>query len=261
MTNVAAKTDLQVVLKGLEVLTTLNQKNGLTVAELARILSIPRSTIFRLLKTLSAEGYIQPDNGRRYRLTKKVRGLCDNIQPEPWVNAALANATQDLHDHYRWPVAICSLRGDRILIDYVTDRQCPQLVTRRMVGYQLTFLDMASARVILAELPQQTQRELLRKVIQIESAQFNAAFGSMKNLVAALARIKKRGYDENLSKGFRVLAVPLHIMGTVAALSIRIPHLETAKTNDLRSVVAALRAAASQIRVAAASKELAAQRV
>ncbi len=256
----AAKTDLQVVLKGLEVLTTLNQKNGLTVAELTRILNIPRSTIFRLLKTLIAEGYIQLDDGRRYRLTKKVRSLCDNIKHEPWVNAALANAAQDLHDHYRWPVAICSLRGDRILIDYVTDRQCPQLVTRRMVGYQLTFLDMASARVILAELPPQTQRQLLRKVTQIEAAQFEAAFGSMKNLQAALAHIKKRGYDENLSKGFRVLAVPLHITGTVAAISIRMPYLESSKTKDTHSVVEALRAAARQIRAAAGSKESAAKR-
>ena len=60
--------------RGLTILQYLseNSSNSHSLTQMSRDLSIPKSSLFRLLATLKARGYVQRDEEGRYRLGTKV---------------------------------------------------------------------------------------------------------------------------------------------------------------------------------------------
>ncbi len=67
--------------KVLATIEALNQHQALRVAEMARILGLPRTTTFRLLETLRDLGYIaRRDDDLRYHLTARILALSDGFR-------------------------------------------------------------------------------------------------------------------------------------------------------------------------------------
>src|SRR5690606_40094845 len=70
-------------LRGLQVLRALNEHNYTTVLQLSKATGLPRATIYRLLDTLIAAGYVaQGGTKDLYRLTIMVRALSDGFDDE-----------------------------------------------------------------------------------------------------------------------------------------------------------------------------------
>ena len=83
--------------RGLEVLRALNLSNGSAAGELARVTGLPRPTVYRILDTLQAAGYVARDTAdERYRVTTRVRGLSDGFDEEAWVVEAAIPRMREL---------------------------------------------------------------------------------------------------------------------------------------------------------------------
>ena len=71
---------IRALVRGLDALTTLNQRNGATVSEIAQQTRLPRTTTYRILETLTHAGYVYRDPADdRYRLTIMVHRLADGF--------------------------------------------------------------------------------------------------------------------------------------------------------------------------------------
>jgi len=74
------------LLRGLTVLRALNETNYATAMELSKRTGLPRSTVYRLLDTLMAAGYVGIGARKEtYQLTILVRALSDGFNDEAWV--------------------------------------------------------------------------------------------------------------------------------------------------------------------------------
>src|SRR5689334_21242880 len=83
--------------RGLAILRALNENNYASALQLSRITDLPRPTVYRLLDTLIAAGYVA--HGTRpdiYRLTIAVRALSDGFNDEAWMTEIAAPIIAEL---------------------------------------------------------------------------------------------------------------------------------------------------------------------
>ena len=67
---------IRALMRGLDALTILNLRDGVTVSEVAHEIRLPRTTVYRILETLCLSGFVHRDSAdERYRLTIMVRTL------------------------------------------------------------------------------------------------------------------------------------------------------------------------------------------
>lgn len=73
--------------RGLALLNVLNRVDGgATVARLAELTKLHRTTVQRLLETLHAEGYVRRSKSDdRYCLNLRVRELSEGYRDEQWI--------------------------------------------------------------------------------------------------------------------------------------------------------------------------------
>ena len=75
--------EVRSVVRALSVLRQLNIENGATIRDLHRSTGISRAALYRILRTLQAEGYIASDSDvEAYRLTPMVRQLSEGFNEE-----------------------------------------------------------------------------------------------------------------------------------------------------------------------------------
>src|SRR5258708_26302114 len=77
---------IRALVRGLDALTMLNQRNGATVSEIAQQIRLPRTTTYRILETLTHARYVYRDPADdRYLLTIMVHRLAYGVDDAAWV--------------------------------------------------------------------------------------------------------------------------------------------------------------------------------
>src|SRR2546423_11133744 len=129
---------IRALVRGLDALTTLNQRNGATVSEIAQQIRLPRTTTYRILETLTHAGYVYRDPADdRYRLTIRVHRLADGFDDDAWVTQIARPCIDELGKEVQWPVAVASLSGTQMLVRETTDHRSPLAVERISAGTPL----------------------------------------------------------------------------------------------------------------------------
>ena len=73
-----AQKNIQSVVRALTIIEKIAERNGVGVTELAREMDLSKSTVFGLLKTIEAMGYIfNSEKGGEYHLTYKIKSLAN----------------------------------------------------------------------------------------------------------------------------------------------------------------------------------------
>src|SRR5260370_7315906 len=122
---------IRALVRGLDALTTLNQRNGATVSEIAQQIRLPRTTTYRILETLTHAGYVYRDPADdRYRLTLMVHRLADGFDDDAWVTQIARPCIDELGKEVMWPVAFASLSGPQMLVRETTDPRSPPAINR-----------------------------------------------------------------------------------------------------------------------------------
>jgi IclR family mhp operon transcriptional activator len=145
-----SKGQLSSLSRALHALALLNKQGALTVQQAARALELPRTTAYRVLDTLVAEGYAQkvPFSGE-YRLTPKVLQLSSGLDSDGWLlhsaTPLLFSRTQSLGI----PFLVATRVGDGMVVRLSTDRAASTAVWHFAPGYRTPIIYAASGHVML----------------------------------------------------------------------------------------------------------------
>jgi DNA-binding IclR family transcriptional regulator len=217
--------------KGLRILEVLagDTGSGLTLTELARVLGMHRSTLFRFLATLRARGYVDRDPATdRYRLGAQALVLASAYLSRLDVRRVARPVLEALCDRTQELVHLTMLdQGDVITIDRIEGKQPVSLQTE--LGARRPAYCTASGKAILAYLPVEEVARILARGMPRHTLR---TITTPEHLHEHLAEIRRCGYavdDEERIEGVRCAAAPVFDFDgrIVGALSVAAPALRT----------------------------------
>ena len=209
--------------RGLAVLHALNSTEGgwATANEVATETNLHRTTVRRLLETLTSEGYVRRSaSDDSFRLTLKVRELSEGFTDDEWISQVAAPVLGELLKETVWPSDLTTLDGDAMIIRETTHRFSPLSFHRSMVRRRMPLLYTASGRAYLAFCPDEERTQLLQLLLT------NDAQGGLarqtKIIDNMISKIRSAGYATNDGEWkqeakISALALPIRRGGQVLA--------------------------------------------
>lgn len=233
--------------RALEVIEVLCKQEGLlTLAELSRLLGVPRSSLHAILRTMRQRGWVECDaTGRRFGLgLRAVSAASSYLDADPVVLAcssvldALASATGE---------TVHLGRLDAPDIVFLAKRESPEPVRLfSAVGRRLPAHASALGKAILATRPAREVEALVTSPLVRLTAR---TIADLSALHAELALIRERGYatdDQENSEGVRCFAMALPVGRVVRnALSVSVPVFRQRPQTEAQAVEALRRAVGS----------------
>ncbi|RJX29775.1 MAG: IclR family transcriptional regulator [Desulfarculus sp.] len=213
--------------RGLSVLETFARLgHSLSLAQVARELGLPKSTIFRLMNSLVSLGYLeQPVKGGPYNLGPRVLGLGFAVLQGLDVREAALPHMERLFAQVNETVNLSIL--DRRQIIYVARVRKRELLSLNLfVGSRLPVYSSSPGRVLMAYLPAAEREKLIRGLeADPDAARWLASRGVDLRLLCDQVRIQGLAVNdgEYLPELFALSAPVLDVSGRArAALSIPI---------------------------------------
>jgi DNA-binding IclR family transcriptional regulator len=213
--------------RGLRVLECFSrERSNITLADLARLLKLPRSTVFRLTTTLERLGYLQRDGGgRAYSLGSHVLTLgfqylasMDLVEVARPHLTALRDATG--------ASAHMAIRDGREIVYVARVPSRAQLTSNVHVGTRFQAHATSMGRMLLADLDDREISELYAG-IELETFTDQTA-GTLEALLKTIGEDRDRGYVVSRSafeRGVASVAAAVRDASgrTVAAINISSP--------------------------------------
>lgn len=244
----SARYSVPVVRSTFQILEELSSANELNLHELTVRTQIPKSTVFRILATLTTMGYVIRDSDRGYMLSRKLGDLAsDSAEIEVLRRAALPSMMQ-LRDTHGETVNLGILQfGKVVYLEVVPSEFALRLHERR--GAMIHAHASAIGKAILAFSP----HEVMESLLQAHPLQKLTAntITSSASFTAEIRKVRKSGvaYDrEETSPLASCVGVPILDSNgvAIAALSISGPTSRFQPKND-SAVVRDLRKKAVEI--------------
>ena len=142
---------IRAVIRALDLLRLLNQRQGIGLHDLHLLSGLPKPTVFRILMTLQQAGYVEPDGMPGvYHLTRKVWELSAGYVERSAIVKLAAPIALAVTRRIKWPLAIGTLDGDAMVVRYSTMPSSPLAVQTTTIGHRLALLDSAMGRAYLA---------------------------------------------------------------------------------------------------------------
>jgi IclR family acetate operon transcriptional repressor len=213
--------------RSLIVLETLSKNpQGMGISELARILAMPKNSVFRILTTLYLSGYLTRDeDGRIYRLSRKILALGYEALDEHSLVEKSLDVMRELRDQTGETVLIGTLLGNEgVVLELVPSNQPIKFLVE--VGNRFPLHTAAPAKAMLAFLPESEADARIKKISfrKFTSATITSAIAYRR----ALADARKTGlaFDrEEEMESLHCVAAPIfnHRGYPIAALWITGP--------------------------------------
>jgi IclR family acetate operon transcriptional repressor len=218
--------------KGLRVLEALarSETGSESLTTLSRVVGLHRTTVFRILGTLRARGYVTRESDTdRYRLGVRVLSLAATVLDDLDVRQVARPALEALRASARELVFLTVLdRGEVVTVERLDSDQ--PLTLRAQIGARRPAHCTAAGKAFLAVLPEAEREAILQKPL----AAFTPRTVTQPDLVRQqLGEVRARGFawdDEEYLDGVRCVASPIfgidrRLMGVVslAAPTMRAP--------------------------------------
>jgi IclR family pca regulon transcriptional regulator len=213
--------------RGLSVLRVFDGVRGpLPLTEIARRVNLPLSTVFRIVLTLEAEGFLDRTDDRTFSIGPSVLRLGMAAIDEMAILRASAAHVRALAAKTGETVNIGVLDGIKVL--YVDRIRNTELVTADVeVGAILPAVCTAMGKVLLASLSEETFA-LRASQLDFSVGSGPRAIRSLDAFTAQLPLIRERGWalqDEEVAYGLRSVAAPIRNNNSlvVAAINLVVP--------------------------------------
>lgn len=194
-------------------------QQGAVVGALSKRTGINRTTVYRILTTLEAEGYLTRSlSTHHYRLSPKVRSLSDGFTDALWVTQIAAPALMQLLRDTAWPGSLATFDGRHMVMRESTHRFSSFFVHKPMVGRE-TPLSTSLGQVYLAFSAKSVRRPLLAAFASDWEA---SGFGliSVSEAEHILTKVRAKGYAiavGSLEPSVAAVAMPIKRGGQVLA--------------------------------------------
>ncbi|MBZ9761777.1 IclR family transcriptional regulator [Mesorhizobium sp. CA8] len=201
-------------LRALEVIVTSGEDSGVTA--LAHELSLPKSNVHRILKTLEAAGYLRRDPAfGRYAPSLKLWELGRRVMDKFDIKAGAEAILGELAAKTRETVHLSVLQGREVL--YIDKIDSPEPVRAyTTVGGRAPCYAVATGKALIAYLPA-AEIEAICDDLKAFTPNTHA---SRTSLLAELEKVRAQGYAINQGEWRESVcgvAAPIRILGKVEA--------------------------------------------
>lgn len=236
--------------RGLKVIEVLGQgPGGMTLAEVADGVSLPRTAVRRFLLTLMELAFVRSD-GKRYWLTPRVLRLgLSYLATLPYWRYAQP-VLEELSEKAQQSCALSVLDGEDLV--YVQRQHAKRILPMSpSLGSRLPAHAVSMGRVLLAGLPDEELEQYLAHVQLVKLT--SATLTDREKLREAILAVRGQGWawiDGELDESICGLAVPVRDRNgdTVAALNVSLQSGEFTQQEAQQRFIGDLRMAASHLR-------------
>jgi IclR family pca regulon transcriptional regulator len=236
--------------RGLKVIEVLGRgPGGLTLAEVAEGVALPRTAVRRFLLTLIDLAFVRTD-GKRYWLTPRVLRLgLSYLSTLPYWRDAQP-ALEELCARVQQSCALSVLDGAELV--YVQRQHAKRILPMSpTLGSRLPAHAVSMGRVLLAGL---SDEDLDRYLASAEFVAFTqSTLTDPARVREAILAVRQQGWgwvDSELDESICGLAVPVRDRGgaTIAALNVSLPAGEFTQQQAVEQFLGPLRITASRLR-------------
>lgn len=221
----ASEASVRAIERAFRVLSEVSRNKGITPGELAKILGIPRPTVYRILSSLQTLGYvtsIADDN--RYSVTLKTRTLSDGYDDETLAGELGVPAIIALQREIVWPVELMTYEDGYMMVRESTLARSPMSIDRNMIGTNAPVLRTAAGRAWLA-FSTDKERELCLNKLRLRNDPDDIPFLEPTMLSELLRNCRDVGFGMRLGESFlpktSSIAMPvIHDERIIACLSV-----------------------------------------
>ena len=148
--------------RGLNLLQTLNALGRANPGALAVASRLPRATVYRMLDTMEAQGFIKRAiDGDNYYPTHMVQALSRGFTEHAWVHELAAPVAMCITRKIGWPACVATFDPYAMHVRETTLAISPMAVDSGMAGRRLGMLKSAVGRVYLANCPDAEREDIL----------------------------------------------------------------------------------------------------
>lgn len=137
--------------RGLSVLRAVNSAGSINLTEVCRATDLPYGTVFRIVQTLVADGFLECEpNRKRYRATAMVNALSSGFQDNSRLVSASREHIVELTRKLAWPISIATRVGNMMMVRDSTHSLTSLTLTNYAPGFTLPLAECSSGKVYLA---------------------------------------------------------------------------------------------------------------
>ncbi|MFW5693069.1 MAG: IclR family transcriptional regulator [Thermoguttaceae bacterium] len=166
--------------------------HGAGMSDIARELALPKNSVFRIVSTLHAHGYLtRESDGKTYRLSRKLLSLGYAAVDEHNLVEKSLDVMRELRDELEETTLLGALVGSQgVVLEQVPSNQPVKVLVR--VGHHFPLHTAAPGKALLAALPEAERDALLP---QLRLTRFNEhTITTRKALRGELAQARELGY-------------------------------------------------------------------
>lgn len=225
--NLSKKNPMQTITRAIQVLKAFSfNETEFTLTELSQKLEISKSSMLRILDTLRGEGLLKRDErSKTYKLGIELYFLGNLVEKDSHLLAMTNNWMRELNRKTEETITLNIVyKNQRKCIAYELAKH--ELTTLSYISKESPLYAGASAKVLLANLPEETRIKVIED-IKLEGIT-DYTVNSKKQLEKQLNQIRIQGYA--ITKNERVLGVcaisaPIknRLNEVIASLTITIP--------------------------------------
>ncbi len=248
--SLSEKNYIAALARGLSVIRAFaNQRDRLTLAELSKIVELPRATVRRCLITLSTLGYVET-NGKYFRLSPLVLTLSQAYFSSSSLPRIAQRHIEQVSDTVSESCSVSVLMGDEVFYIARSSRK-RKASLHRDVGVNLPAYCTSMGRIMLANL---TPQQLNVYFARVSLKKLNhKTIADEDTLRSVLDQVRKDDYciiEGELEIDLRAIAVPLRDMAgnVVAAINVSTDINRLTRKQLVTEVLPVMRQAASKIR-------------
>lgn len=203
------------LMRGLDVLRSLNERGPSTVGELHQATSIAKPTIVRMLETLVHAGYVDVlAIDRRYQVTARVLQLSNGYE----LQQQLLKLARPILNQYRtqvgWPIELSVFDLDAMVI-LDTSREPDTFSVNRKTGSRLPVLSSALGRAYLSAL---SDEQLSQTLATLFARERDESLEPMRreDVIDLIQSCRMRGYgyaDRTLASNACAIAAAIKMNG------------------------------------------------
>jgi IclR family pca regulon transcriptional regulator len=241
---------LPTLARGLAVLRVFSdQKERMTLSEVARLVGLPRATARRCLLTLQALGYVESD-GKLFRVAPQVLLLSQAYLSSSALPRVAQQFLDQLSDRLGESCSVSILQGEQVI--YVARSQRKRIGSlHRNVGTHLPAWCTSMGRVLLAALGD-AELETRLASLRMEKLTVHTVTDPAE-LRARLVQVRHDGYcliDQEMEIDLVAVAVPLRDAAgrVLAAINISTQASRVSREQALALFLPALRHVAAEMR-------------
>lgn len=236
--------------KGLEIINLFAQvKRPLRISEISELLSVPRTTVYRLVSSLEQRGFVKrTDAQTTYFLSLKFLELGEIVRESLELRALALLFMEKLRDEVNLAVHLVVRDGNEaVYVEKVESTRPVRLFTR--VGRRAPLHVTACPRVLLASLPDAEIEEYMECTEMVKYTSTTVA--DADTLRKSIKETRENGYSiawGELEPLTTAIAVPIrdHRREVVASLSLAGPDWYF-RSEDISRFVSKLKVYAAQI--------------